>query len=1078
MEKYNGIKTDSRIMRKLTGAVFIVLLFSILISIGGIKARADEGGMPTIINSCIYNPDTDSIEAVQECYIYALRRESGNNIKPSTKYTPMVAGKTVTLTALGRKSTSKDVYLLVVGSPIKEKMSGISANMKISAQKVRKFNPIIDYTLVNYDDGIVKGGCPWSFLSAELKDKSKTVISDYTLLWSEKATGDFYPVIGVYNEDTHQFEHTLDGEYLASKVSNGTSIYVKVRGTSDQTEEENIRTSKAYKVRIQKQAKAPSVVVDAANETIGFRNGMDFAVAYQDSSAGYMPVAYNDGYSVTWDDKTYTGDQYVYKWYTILPFERTASTNSQYESIVSGSRNGIRAKEGVIQNNVCRDNGTVGLYNINGFFIPRDKRDSKAKKGYDESGDNSVSYTSFSFGKIDYWDVVSFAGSTDTVMVVRKSPTAKQPGSRIATIKLTYHESAPLVYTETNVADEFLITSGDRLMFKMPKVINSPAVEQTENKRVGAVWNEPGEDGEPVPKNDYEKYKNEYSYIRSYTDSYYDFENEKWVNYNTKGFYDTFEAEPGTDKLSSFYEFAVVSADDYYYKDKKWYDNVDWSTVTWKRINPETGIVSEKLCTLYKNNDGIRRSVKLNAATVDREVTNINTDVTISDASTIMLIRRAFSGTNPASKWVCTYIVNVDGKFYWMSNVANGDYAYPYTINFAVFDKETQTYKVDDALSIKGYAKNNKENTFKCPDIGVIWTADEGEFVPELTNISAISDCVSGRSATFTSYMTAPASAGADDYYVTNPSKIPVGSRYEAVIKCDRCSDLTIYRSLQNKIDGTAFSLDSSISLNTSSSGNFRTCLDPDCTDGEEHYFLANHKYEVTAASFAALDKPGFVIDLAASVDGKILTVEGSGESAQYFLNVPDEPSTLSLKYNFETINVGLYTYMENENGLGSYVTGTSEIGSFKAQKGIATVVGASMIPAYEGYEFVGIKTGDGFTPADKASEINGSHYITTTEPVRIYLQYNLCTYRSSIKTDTARGGTYGVDVRNSDKQIIGCKYGVAKEVTESMLPTVENYLIDWDTTLANNSCLKFENDKYYITLTAESVITVYYRIQ
>jgi len=237
----------------------LALVFSCFTTVGAKAAGESSTSGETVVAptavSATYNPMTDTLTTAGKV-IYVLKAEKSNKIKAGAKcYEVSTKAEENTLTAIGAKSTTADVYLYVCDKQF-EADGTVDANVVIKAQAAKKITGVIDYTQA---DNLAST----TVLSIKATDKNKKEIAGATAIWYDETLTT--PVWA--NADT------LTGEKLVKMMEAGTkAIKVKMLG------DEKTRTSKEIKVKIAKQTKAPTVKIDVKKDTISIKNGMDFGV--------------------------------------------------------------------------------------------------------------------------------------------------------------------------------------------------------------------------------------------------------------------------------------------------------------------------------------------------------------------------------------------------------------------------------------------------------------------------------------------------------------------------------------------------------------------------------------------------------------------------------------------------------------------------------------------------------------------------------------------------------------------------------------------------------------------------------
>ena len=440
-------------------------------------------------------------------------------------------------------------------------------------------------------------------LSITATDNSKKAIENPSCVWSDSVDG------------TYKNSSEFTGEVLAKMLSDGGGvIFVKMTGADGATGTAQFN-SKVIKVKIGKQAKAPKVKYDPKKDTIALKNGFDFAVATKN----------NDKYTVS-------------SWYTILPVLKTAKIKTAEKSIVSTS-----------------------------IFKPVNKKDSAANNDTpaEDAENPTVSYTQYKFKTVSMNDVLRILGKqqSDTfILAVRKSATEKKPASEVTYIEFAGQTENPIVYTKSNVKDQYdiaTIADFDKKGFT-----------------IGTISNFNGVGG-------------------------------------TEGYDDSFKlkatATEGADKNAAAYEFCVANVADL--------ETIDWTSVSWKKLDPAKTKITSKLKSKYNTTTktGIEATLKATAMPEDGLATLEN--AIPEEVASVLLVRRAgVKGDTPVrpSNYIVLYVIK-DGKEYTLfSTRSNGEEAYQYTVEFYSYNPPAEgnvyKYEKDESIGvITGWGKNSSE---------------------------------------------------------------------------------------------------------------------------------------------------------------------------------------------------------------------------------------------------------------------------------------------------------------------------------------------------------------------------------
>ena len=577
MKKFNLSK--GLIVGLLTFALCIVAFAAV----GASAAEEQATVTPPNALTATYSYADNAISCASNAVVYVLKQEKSNVIKKGAAASGTIAaGKSTALVDLKVKGTTKDVYLYVCDKEFEDE-GKVDANLVIKAQAAKKVIGKIDYTKA--DDANAT-----NVLSITATDKNKKAIEGATCIWSAEIDG------------TYAASTTFTGAKLAKMLEDGGGvIYVKMVGANDPAQ----FASKAIKVKIAKQAKAPKIKYDEKKDSLKLGNGYDFGVA------------------------TKNGDKYtVSTWYTILPVLKDSNKKTAAESIVATAS-----------------------------FLPCDKKDTDVK-------DNTTQYK---FKLISMDTIIAKLNGTaaegegpadgDFTLAVRKSATAKKPASEVLYVEYKAKTQAPIVWTASNVAGEYdiaTVTDFDKKGFT-----------------IGTIANYNGEDG-------------------------------------TEGFWNTFAlkktAGTGADKNAAAYEFCVVKQADL--------AEIDWTTVSWKKLDPAKTKINGKLKTKYSKIG----ATSATEATLKAFAKPNNFSATAGlpeGIESILLVRRAgVKGDAPVrpSDAIMLYVIK-DGKNYTLySTEANGESAKKYTVSFFKYspaaDGHDAGFYVDETIAqIVGYTR-------------------------------------------------------------------------------------------------------------------------------------------------------------------------------------------------------------------------------------------------------------------------------------------------------------------------------------------------------------------------------------
>lgn len=359
-----------------------------------------------------YDPIADTIKSdtAQVAYVFS-KGDKDTKIKADTEGIALAANTAVSVTEdLGIK-VAKDIHLYTADAAPTEDVV-VKSNYNLSAQQAKKLTAVIDYTKA--DDAAAT-----NVLSAVALDADKKPIENPVIYWAEEEAG------------TYAAANTFTGAKLAGMLENGGTIYIKMIGNAD------YRTSKVYKVKIAKQAKAPSVKIDVKKNTIALKNGYDFVLAAK------------------------TGENYALAenatWFTVLPY-------------LKDSGNAVAIASG---------------------YTPLDKKDAAAKT-------SATAYTKTKVKALSLLDFAKKLGKSDLKadfsFGVRKSATNKKPASAVSYYDLAGQKAAPSIYTEQNTSSYDIIAQGADVKFKALDIVNS-TLPKTEG---GLAWDGIGAEVKPA----------------------------------------------------------------------------------------------------------------------------------------------------------------------------------------------------------------------------------------------------------------------------------------------------------------------------------------------------------------------------------------------------------------------------------------------------------------------------------------------------------------------------------------------------------------------------------------------------
>lgn len=413
MKKFNLVK----------GLVISLMAFALAFAAFGAVSASAEEATPTPVAkpeavAATYNNGANTITVTaKDAVVYVLKTDKGAEIKKGAKsVASLTKDQPTSLEDLKIKGTTKDVYLYICDKEF-EAADKVDANLVIKAQAAKKVTVKIDYTKA--DDANATG-----VISIVATDKDKKVINNATCVWSAEING------------TYAASDTFKGANLAEKLAAGGEIFVKMVGNDSPAQ----FASKAVKVKIAKQAKAPKAKYDQKKDTIALKNGFDFGLA----------TKVNEKYTVT-------------TWYTILPANKEATKKTAVESIVATTT-----------------------------YVPCDKKEDAYK----------ANTTQYKFKALPLDTIAEQIGAEgEFTLAVRKSATAKKPASDVTYITFAAQTAAPIVFTADKVASKYNVATAEEFE-KKGFVIGTVANYNGTNGTTG-FWNSfaIGEKGEGADEN-------------------------------------------------------------------------------------------------------------------------------------------------------------------------------------------------------------------------------------------------------------------------------------------------------------------------------------------------------------------------------------------------------------------------------------------------------------------------------------------------------------------------------------------------------------------------------------------------
>lgn len=400
MKKFNLVK----------GLVISLMAFALAFAAFGAVSASAEEATPTPVAkpeavAATYNNGANTITVTaKDAVVYVLKTDKGAEIKKGAKsVASLTKDQPTSLEDLKIKGTTKDVYLYICDKEF-EAADKVDANLVIKAQAAKKVTVKIDYTKA--DDANATG-----VISIVATDKDKNVIPNATCVWSAEING------------TYAESDSFKGGNLAEKLAAGGEIFVKMVGNDSPAQ----FASKAVKVKIAKQAKAPKAKYDQKKDTIALKNGFDFGLATKG------------------EDEKYT----VETWYTILPANKEATKKTAVESIVATTT-----------------------------YVPCDKKEEAYK----------ANTTQYKFKALPLDTIAGmFEAEGEFTLAVRKSATAKKPASDVTYITFAAQTAAPIVFTADKVASKYNVATAEEFE-KKGFVIGTVANYNGTNGTTG-FWN-------------------------------------------------------------------------------------------------------------------------------------------------------------------------------------------------------------------------------------------------------------------------------------------------------------------------------------------------------------------------------------------------------------------------------------------------------------------------------------------------------------------------------------------------------------------------------------------------------------
>ena len=294
-------------------------------------------------------------------------------------------------------------------------------------------------------------------------------------------------------------------------------------------------------------------------------------------------------------------------------------------------------------------------------YTPLDKKANGAKAAYTRYKVKALPIDTVAekLGKVDS---TTHKTNVSFKLAVRKSATNKKPASAVQVIEIAPQVEAPLVFTQDLVKNEYLV--------------GSVAAEDFDKKgfAIGDIKNYPGtkKDG-----------GNDVLATSNY-----------WKNFAVD------ENGTGKDEAAAAYEFCVIKSADL--------AEVDWTSVSWKKITPSKTKLSAKLNSTYTK---VGSTTKIKASFKAIAKPNpFTASATVPTGANVLLIRRAGTKDGTRASQYATLYALKDGKNVEVySTLDLGADAAKYTIQFATYKYDSTTtansgWYVDSSIDkIVGY---------------------------------------------------------------------------------------------------------------------------------------------------------------------------------------------------------------------------------------------------------------------------------------------------------------------------------------------------------------------------------------
>lgn len=352
-------------------------------------------GSGTVDAAIEYDSKTDSFVSDESGY-YATMKEASGKIKLS-ELIFLPADKPISLDGL-KISETKDAYLYFTETRPEADLADAMAVLYVGKTPYNRIQVAMDYTSIDLtlDES-----------DAELEEEDRlpeqavAMITgkqekDEVILYKkgEAFASDDSIFLWSANQSVWREGSELNGSVLRQNLKFGTNLYFKVIG-------DDLRPSKAVKVKIPKQGTAPSIKLDVNKLTLNIKNGYDFALNPKE-------------------------DSYI-AWWSVLPYDRNGRVNREEASLV-----------------------------FTEDFIPNDKKLTL-------DFHTSIKMKALPISYLVNCDIPNFSEES-FVLLVRKSATLRKPASAVTQIQVGQQALEPVVQANpeedllaTGTAIEFIL---------------------------------------------------------------------------------------------------------------------------------------------------------------------------------------------------------------------------------------------------------------------------------------------------------------------------------------------------------------------------------------------------------------------------------------------------------------------------------------------------------------------------------------------------------------------------------------------------------------------------------------------